>query len=388
MLSSPDIGVVTPVSEGFLTASSRLLLRWTDQTARRRFDLDGSVAATGYGSQVEGIDSDLRLGGTYRQRISTRWAMDVTAGGWSSRRGSSGSVLDLDMGRTGLRAAWTPNARWLLSAGVLPSWLSFPQRPSSSDSTLAEWQQQIDLSTGALYRLGRERFLGLEFLYRRTTSNQDRSEYQGPQLVLRAGTDLPWSLKLTSFLSYAHRSYDTAPVLSLAPDETLDTLGVRRDEGWSFGGSLERHLNRRARVFLDASYLRQTSNDDYYGFDQVWLAAGISVDLGTVLPSRKGPSLQGAGPLAPEVTGRGVRFRLRAPQARKVALVGGFNGWDGERSPMAGPGEEGIWEVLVPIPAGVWRYAFLVDGEWISPPDAPRYEDDGFGGRNGVIHVR
>jgi hypothetical protein len=43
---------------------------------------------------------------------------------------------------------------------------------------------------------------------------------------------------------------------------------------------------------------------------------------------------------------------------------------------------------VVPLAAGVWRYAFLVDGEWVSPPDASRYEEDGFGGRNGVIHVR
>ena len=61
-------------------------------------------------------------------------------------------------------------------------------------------------------------------------------------------------------------------------------------------------------------------------------------------------------------------------------MVGGFNGWDPTRNPLTGPDQDGVWETVIPLTAGVWRYAFVVDGEWVEPLDAPRYEDDGFGG--------
>jgi hypothetical protein len=186
-LASPEYGVVQPVSEGFLTGSSRLLLRWTDAALSRRLDLDGSAAATGYGSQVEGGDTDLRLGAGYRQRLSSSWAMDVSGGGWRSRRGAGGSVLDLDLARAGARVAWTSGDRLVLTAGVLPAWLGFPERLVASDSTESERQRQLDVSAGGLYRFGGDRYVGAEFIHRRTTSNQDRSEYTGPLFVLRAG---------------------------------------------------------------------------------------------------------------------------------------------------------------------------------------------------------
>ncbi len=389
VLASPDLGVVRPVSEGFLTGSSRLLLRWTDAALSRRLDLDGSAAATGYGSQVEGGDTDLRLGGAYRQRLSARWAMDMSGGVWRSRRGAAGSVLDLDLARAGARVAWTPGDRWVLTTGILPAWLGFPERLVFPDSTESEWQRQLDVSAGGLYRFDGDRYVGAEFIHRRTTSNQDRSEYTGPLFVLRAGAPLAWGLALTAYGSYAHRAYDVAPVLAATDAGAYDTLGVRRDDGWLVSASIERRVGSRAHVFLDGSYLHQASNDAYYAFDQARIAVGISVDLAAPSRARQGgPELQRAGPMAPLITAQGVRFRYRAPQARAVALVGGFNAWDAERSPLAGPDKNGVWETVVPVVAGVWRYAFLVDGEWVSPPDAPRYEDDGFGGRNGVIHVR
>jgi 1,4-alpha-glucan branching enzyme len=83
----------------------------------------------------------------------------------------------------------------------------------------------------------------------------------------------------------------------------------------------------------------------------------------------------------------GVRFRLRDKEARSVALVGGFNGWDARADPLAGPDKNGVWEIVIPLKSGTWRYAFVVDGRWATPPEASRYEDDGFGGRHGVLEV-
>ncbi|BBE72709.1 1,4-alpha-glucan branching protein GlgB [Oharaeibacter diazotrophicus] len=44
----------------------------------------------------------------------------------------------------------------------------------------------------------------------------------------------------------------------------------------------------------------------------------------------------------------GVRFAVWAPNARRVSVVGGFNGWDGRRHPMRLRKEAGLWEIFVP----------------------------------------
>ncbi|MFN4099771.1 MAG: 1,4-alpha-glucan branching protein GlgB [Pararhodobacter sp.] len=43
----------------------------------------------------------------------------------------------------------------------------------------------------------------------------------------------------------------------------------------------------------------------------------------------------------------GVHFALWAPDARRVSVVGGFNGWDGRRAPMRQRGG-GVWEIFLP----------------------------------------
>ncbi len=41
------------------------------------------------------------------------------------------------------------------------------------------------------------------------------------------------------------------------------------------------------------------------------------------------------------------------------------------------------------LPAGEHKFMFVVDGEqWMVPPLAEDYVDDGFGSRNGVVIVR
>jgi 1,4-alpha-glucan branching enzyme len=44
----------------------------------------------------------------------------------------------------------------------------------------------------------------------------------------------------------------------------------------------------------------------------------------------------------------GVGFLVWAPNARRVSVVGGFNGWDGRRHPMRKRVECGVWELFVP----------------------------------------
>ncbi len=50
-----------------------------------------------------------------------------------------------------------------------------------------------------------------------------------------------------------------------------------------------------------------------------------------------------------EVEGvRGVHFAVWAPNAKKVSVIGDFNGWNAETNPMYSLGQSGIWETFVP----------------------------------------
>jgi 1,4-alpha-glucan branching enzyme len=45
---------------------------------------------------------------------------------------------------------------------------------------------------------------------------------------------------------------------------------------------------------------------------------------------------------------KGTLFAVWAPAAKRVSVVGGFNGWDGRRHPMRILGTSGVWELFIP----------------------------------------
>src|SRR5690606_32635199 len=44
----------------------------------------------------------------------------------------------------------------------------------------------------------------------------------------------------------------------------------------------------------------------------------------------------------------GTTFAVWAPNARRVSVVGDFNGWDGRRHPMRFRAACGVWEIFIP----------------------------------------
>ena len=86
-----------------------------------------------------------------------------------------------------------------------------------------------------------------------------------------------------------------------------------------------------------------------------------------------------------------VRFVLVEPDARRVALVGDFNGWSAEATPLTPAGSPGTWAISLPLPAGRHEYAFIVEepgGEvrWTRDPFAPPVRDD-YGTESSVVTV-
>ena len=82
-----------------------------------------------------------------------------------------------------------------------------------------------------------------------------------------------------------------------------------------------------------------------------------------------------------------VQFVFRAPSAHRVALVGDFNDWDSDATPLrlaAG----GLWTVTVPLTAGRYTYTFVVDGErWMADPAAPPAPPDDFGRPGSIVTI-
>ena len=54
----------------------------------------------------------------------------------------------------------------------------------------------------------------------------------------------------------------------------------------------------------------------------------------------------------------GATFAVWAPNARKVSVVGDFNGWDGRVHPMRNRNECGMWEIFIPgaMPGNTYKY--------------------------------
>ena len=93
------------------------------------------------------------------------------------------------------------------------------------------------------------------------------------------------------------------------------------------------------------------------------------------------------GPAA-EVGHEPVQFVLVAPAAKSVAVVGDFNDWGLNDSALVATNHEGVWSVTAPVPTGVHRYMYVVNGkDWVADPSAPRSAGDDFGMPSSVLVV-
>lgn len=84
-----------------------------------------------------------------------------------------------------------------------------------------------------------------------------------------------------------------------------------------------------------------------------------------------------------------VQFAIAAPQAKTVALVGDFNAWNASTIPMTKGAIDGLWMVTVPLVAGSYQYAFVIDGEtWTSDPAAALTLEDEFGTPSSMVRIQ
>ncbi|MGO8679207.1 MAG: glycogen-binding domain-containing protein [Limisphaerales bacterium] len=104
----------------------------------------------------------------------------------------------------------------------------------------------------------------------------------------------------------------------------------------------------------------------------------------TLAPAR--PGARPPSPTSDTPAERRVEFILNMPQARSAAVAGTFNNWNAKQTPMRK--ESGnVWKTTVSLAPGRHQYRFVVDGQWISDPNAKESVRNDFGSTNSVLVV-
>ena len=115
------------------------------------------------------------------------------------------------------------------------------------------------------------------------------------------------------------------------------------------------------------------------------MAAGIALAAAAstlVVARRSEPTL-----IARHDTVEFVRFVLVDSTARSVSVVGDFNGWKRDETPLNVASKPGVWSVSLPLSPGRHEYAFIVDGKhWVVDPASIAASDE-FGTESSVVLV-
>jgi 1,4-alpha-glucan branching enzyme len=81
-----------------------------------------------------------------------------------------------------------------------------------------------------------------------------------------------------------------------------------------------------------------------------------------------------------------VEFKLSAPQACKVSVVGSFNNWTADAF-MAKKDSKGNWTAKAKLEPGQYEYKFVVDNTWMEDPNSVSSTQNAFGTKNSVLTV-
>jgi 1,4-alpha-glucan branching enzyme len=88
----------------------------------------------------------------------------------------------------------------------------------------------------------------------------------------------------------------------------------------------------------------------------------------------------------PKIVKQKVVFSYIAPDAKSVAVVGDFTGW--QQAPVAlKKDKDGVWKKTVSLTPGRHEYRLLVDGQWRDDPKCSERIPNQFGGENCVCVV-
>ena len=139
-------------------------------------------------------------------------------------------------------------------------------------------------------------------------------------------------------------------------DNTVLATLTPLDPPGLFGGVIKDGTRYRYRIRWQSGAVQETEDPYAFGLllgdvDIYLVAEGRHFELGRVFGAQL-LTIDGVS---------GVRFAVWAPNARRVSVVGDFNGWDGRRHGMRKRVEAGVWELFIPrlTPGTIYKYEIL-----------------------------
>ena len=86
---------------------------------------------------------------------------------------------------------------------------------------------------------------------------------------------------------------------------------------------------------------------------------------------------------------RRVEFVINAgPGHEFVGVAGSFNDWDPAHNPMTYCRENQNYSCILELPAGVYEYKLVVDGQWMIDEGNPNFVSNDFGTLNSIVTVK
>lgn len=193
-------------------------------------------------------------------------------------------------------------------------------------------------------------------------SHEDPFSFLGMHLV---GSDEGQHIEVRAFLPETEEAWVIAEETGMAPlkkgtgqgvsGKGPETTAVPRiekaysmeklDDHGFFGLNLphQKQFPYRLRIKLDHGGMKEFH--DPYSFGQVL----TDYDLHLIGEGTHYEAYERLGAHIIKVDGvRGVHFALWAPNAKRVSVIGDFNGWDNRKHLMRSLGLSGIWEIFIP----------------------------------------
>ncbi|MGD8412657.1 MAG: glycogen-binding domain-containing protein [Candidatus Latescibacterota bacterium] len=361
---------------GFIDVSPGMLLSRMIGN-RTRLNFDGQVTLERFGNEENRSLFGAALNGELRRKLRSSWRWRLTLGGNYFADSLQESINRYHVGaETGFGVLGRRGYLELL-AGVQGR--NYPNLISLDDSGIPGTYTELGASvgaTGAVRPIGRLVLTGLVF--GQTTDARD-PVYDATSILAQAGVRVAVAGPVWLYVSAMAQQRKFS---SREPGQDTDLYQ-------QLGAGLEFPLGRNFDLYGRYAVARYTDTldetDDIYRFSVgvTWWPGGRG---SRALPDVNLIALDDVPSQEVIRAGEPHLFRLRAPEAVAVSLVAEFNGWDPGANPLRDAGN-GWWEGRFSLPEGSYQYAFWVDGELLTPPDAEVTVDDGFGGRNGMLYV-
>jgi 1,4-alpha-glucan branching enzyme len=129
-----------------------------------------------------------------------------------------------------------------------------------------------------------------------------------------------------------------------------------------------------------------------YLVDDIWITDPLNSDrmddgMGSYISIAE-PFIIGEGfQVTYRITGgNSVEFRIYNPHARFVSIVGDFNNWNPENDILT-RGKDGIWRLEKKLFPGVYRYKYVIDGDWVPDYYNSRSASDNTGEICSIIEI-